>query len=226
MSSFVVGLFWAIDLPLWVIRQQSQITIEGNEFLSPDTIRQLIPLSYPQSIFKLPTHELSKKLESTAPIAVARVSRQLLPPSLTIQIREREPVAIADAEFFLSRGGILLPRKLYNSVGENFQLPTLKAIGFGDRHRPYWSELYQYIAESNVQIFEVDLQAPSNLKLKTELGNVHLGAYTSQFSEQLAVLAQMKNLSERVNVSKIAYIDLRNPKSPAIQMLEEQKDDN
>src|SRR5919199_5050325 len=95
VGGMATSLVWAITRPDWVIRQPEQIVIEGNHFLSSKAIRALLPLSYPQSILRVEPQVIAKSLESQAPIAKAIVSRQLLPPGLTIQVKERRPVAIA-----------------------------------------------------------------------------------------------------------------------------------
>src|SRR4028119_1149443 len=95
VGGMATSLVWAITLPEWVIRQPEQVVIEGNHFLSSQAIRSLLPLSYPQSLLRVQPQALAKSLESQAPIAKAIVSRQLLPPGLTIQVKERRPVAIA-----------------------------------------------------------------------------------------------------------------------------------
>ena len=66
----------------------------------------------------------------------------------------------------------------------------------------------------------MDWQNPSNLILWTELGKVYLGADISQIGAQLAVLAQMVKLPELLDPSKIDYLDLTNPRSPGIQLLQ------
>jgi cell division protein FtsQ len=92
-------------------------------------------------------------------------------------------------------------------------------IGSRDQYRPYWSEVYQAVSHSPVKVFEIDWQNPANLILKTELGNVHFGPYSSRFTEQLGVLDRMRELPTHISPSKIAYIDLKNPDFPAIQMI-------
>ena len=235
VGGMATSLVWAITLPEWVIRQPEQIVIEGNHFLSAQTIRSLLPLSYPQSILKVQPQALANSLESQAPIAEATVSRQLVPPGLTIQVKERKPVAIAQAATpknaknsplnqpagLLDEEGVLMPESSYQSNSANVELPTLKVIGSSDQYRPYWSEVYQAVSHSPVKVFEIDWQDPANLILKTELGNVHFGPYSSRFSEQLGILDRMRELPTRVSPSKIAYINLKNPDFPAIQMTKE-----
>lgn len=246
-SLFVGGmassLVWAITLPDWVIRQPEQVVIEGNHFLSSKAIRSLLPLSYPQSILRVQPQAIAKSLESQAPIAEATVSRQLVPPGLTIQVKERKPVAIAVGTAplgaiaqaaasqnaktsnatpppgLLDEQGVLMPSSSYTKLEQNLELPTLKVIGSRDQYRSYWSEVYQAVSHSPVKVFEIDWQNPANLILKTELGNVHFGPYSSRFTEQLGVLDRMRELPSHISPSKIAYIDLKNPDFPAIQMI-------
>ena len=258
------GLVWAITLPDWVIHQPEQVVIEGNHFLSSKAIRSLLPLSYPQSILRVEPQVIAKSLESQAPIAKAIVSRQLLPPGLTIQVKERRPVAIAlgsapKAELaqsaapqaviaqsaapqaaidqamatqngknanspptgLLDEQGVWMPSSSYTKLEQNLDLPTLKVIGSSEQYRPYWSEVYQAVSRSPVKVFEIDWQDPANLILKTELGKVHFGPYSSRFTEQLRVLDRMRELPTHISPSQIAYIDLQNPDFPAIQMNKE-----
>src|ERR671932_694199 len=257
-SLFVGGmassLVWALMLPDWGIRQPEQVVIEGNHFLSSKAIRSLLPLSYPQSILRVEPQVIAKSLESQAPIAKAIVSRQLLPPGLTIQGKERRPVAIAfgsapkaaiaqsaepqaviDQAMATQNGktanspptGLLdeqggwMPSSSYTKLEQNLDLPTLKVIGSSEQYRPYWSEVYQAVSRSPVKVFEIDWQDPANLILKTELGKVHFGPYSSRFTEQLRVLDRMRELPTHISPSQIAYIDLQNPDFPAIQMNKE-----
>lgn len=232
VGGMATGLVWAITLPDWVIRSPGQIVIEGNHFLSAKAIRSLLPLSYPQSILQVQPQAIAKSLEAQGPIAKATVSRQLLPPGLTIQVKERKPVAIAKPPTspnsktsnsnppagLVDEQGVWMPKSSYTELEQNLELPTLKVIGQNEQYRPYWSEVYQAVSRSAVEVFEIDWQNPSNLILKTDLGNVHLGPYSSRFSEQLGILDRMRELPTHVSPSKIAYIDLKNPDFPAIQM--------
>lgn len=236
--TFLVGgiagsLLWAITLPDWMIRHPEQIEIQGNYWLSAEAIRSLLPLSYPQSLLQVQPQVLAEFLESEAPIASALVSRQLIPPGLTIQIRERQPVAIAEQSKpqttktknstptlgLVDEQGIWSPKSSYEPLSANLKLPKLKVIGQNSVYRPYWFDVYQAVSHSAVKVFEIDWRNPANLILKTDLGNVHLGPYTERFPTQLRVLDQMRELPKRTQKSKIAFIDLQNPDLPSIQMM-------
>ena len=71
-----------------------------------------------------------------------------------------------------------------------------------------------------MKISQIDWRDPGNLILKTELGIVYFGAYSDRFSGQLRILDQMRELPDQVSLDQIAYIDLRNPEVPLIEMSE------
>lgn len=87
-------MIWGATQPAWVIRRSDQVKIEGNQFLSAQTVRSLLPISYPQSVFRTQPQDIIATLKAKAPIADATVERQLFPPGITVKIRERNPVAI------------------------------------------------------------------------------------------------------------------------------------
>jgi cell division protein FtsQ len=95
VCSVAYGVLWAISQPIWKLEKPEQVKVEGNQLLSPRTIRLRLSLSYPQSLWGIEPNTLAQKLESSGPIAKANVTRHLFPPGLTIQVKERRPVAIA-----------------------------------------------------------------------------------------------------------------------------------
>ncbi|MDJ0557148.1 MAG: FtsQ-type POTRA domain-containing protein [Microcoleaceae cyanobacterium MO_207.B10] len=229
VSGLAGGLLWAIAQPIWLITKPEQLTVEGNQLLSDRAILSLISLDYPQSLWGIKPQELSANLESHGPIARARISRQLFPPSLKISIRERHPVAITQLKGkvgnpdsqnmgWLDAYGNWIPLESFSALERTESLPTLKVIGFTEQYRPYWRLLYQNLSRSPVKVFEINWQDPGNLILTTELGIVHLGPYTARFSEQLNVLDRMRKLPKKIDSRRMAYIDLKNPSYPLIQL--------
>jgi cell division protein FtsQ len=232
IASFAGGAFWLLTLPHWVIRSSDELKIEGNEFLSDGEVRTLIPLSYPQPLLTLSIEELTKKLKTKAPFEEIMIKREILPPEITIKVVERKPVAIALAPVLAKSGqkshitpvgyldskGILVSNQYYQTVKDKEKiLPVLKITGIPEQYLPYWEQLYALVSQSEVKIKEIHWQNPHNLILKTELGTVHLGAYTSQFPTQLMMLAKMKQLPQKVHPNQIIHIDLRDPDFPALK---------
>ena len=248
VTGLASGAVWVATLPAWVIRQPEQITIKGNQFISAQTIRTLLPIAYPQSLLKIQPQAITDVLKSKAPISEATVDRQLFPPGLTVRVHERNPVAIAQPTAskvsvsgsqptaksgqpaasdlqanptqsgLLDENGTWTSLETYTSLNQSFKLPTLKVMGKLSQYRPNWTTLYQTLSRSPVKVSEISWEDPNNLILKTEIGFVHFGMYGSNFANQLKALDQMRRLPNHVNSSQISYVDLRNPDSPLIQM--------
>lgn len=236
-GSILGGLIWVIKQPIWVLRSPNQITIEGEYLLSESVIKSLLKLSYPQSLLRLHPDAIAKTLETQPTIADAQITRELIPPSLSVVITERVPVAIALTKFsntatsnpkesiaLIDANGVSIPLQLYAAQSSGtVKLPHLKVTGFLEDYRSYWRQLYQAVSRTPVKVTEIDCQNPENIILKTELGAVHLGAYTPQLTTQLQVLDRMRQLRTQVNFSQIVYIDLKNPAEPAIKIKEHAK---
>lgn len=221
ISSLAGSLGWMMTLPAWIIQKDSQIEVEGLQLISQKTLRSLLSLSYPQSLWRLQTQQLSQQLEKSPPVAQAIVTRHLFPPKIVIEVKERQPIAIASSNQawgFLDEQGIFIPQKFYNLNQKGFKSPTLKVLGYSPNYRSYWLKLYPLINDFPVKILAIDWQDYSNLVLNTELGNVYLGDYTSQLEKKLSTLAKMRHLSAQIPVQQIVYIDVSNPDSPVVQL--------
>jgi cell division protein FtsQ len=235
------GLVWATTLPIWLIRKPEQIKVEGNRLIPSQALRSLVPITYPQSILQLKPEAIAKELKTKAPISDVVVNRQLFPPSLTVRVVERYPVAIvlsnpSDIQLLsqnsikskettariglLDENGMRLPLENYTLIQQSIKLPSLKVIGNPEYYRRNWRALYREISRSPIKISEIDFQNPANLVLRTEIGTIHLGPYGMQFPEQIKTLDRMRKLPNQVSLDQVAYIDLRNPNSPFIQTSE------
>lgn len=87
-----------------------------------------------------------------------------------------------------------------------------------NQKKSQWPQLYEALRQSPVKVFEIDWQDKTNLILKTELGFVHIGPYSSKFADQLATLGQMRSLPKYLKGKRVAYVDLKNLKNPLLQM--------
>jgi cell division protein FtsQ len=240
------GLIWVITSPTWVLRRPEQVTIEGNQFVRTERVRSLLPLRYPQSLLKLEPQAVATGLKAKMPLTEVTVNRQLFPPGLTVQIAERQPVAIAllraeatetsrtDADQseveagtiakpiaahrgVLDEYGNWIPLERYLAVDQSLKLPTLKVLGNPEQYRLAWAKFYQEVSRSPIKILEIDWRDPTNLILKTELGIVYFGPYSPQFGYQLNLLDKLRHLPSQAGSDNLAYIDLRNPAMPTVQ---------
>lgn len=247
VSSLAGGLLWMATQPIWVLRTPKDLEISGNHLLSREAIESLLVVSYPQSLWRIEPYGIAESLKQQPTIAQATVSRRLFPPGLIVQINERVPVAIAysghsgaiaqsrgeqrntDSDHkkvsvgLLDASGVWIPVEKYTSLNPNLKLPSLKVFGLPEQYRPYWDQLYHALIQSSVNVMEIDFQDPTNLILKTELGNIHLGAPSSLLPEKIKVMAQMRHLPAQLNPNQVEYIDLKNPEFPLVQMNQKNK---
>lgn len=220
------GLIWGVSQPIWVVREPRQVRVIGNKLLSTRAIQSFLKIPYPQTLLEIKPEALAQSLEAQPAIFDASVSRKLFPPSLTVQVTERVPVAISltknsekSTMGLISADGVWIPVQSYDSPnGTPFKMPNLKVVGQIEQYKPHWKQLYQAVSNLQVKVSEIDWQNPDNLILKTELGIVHLGAYSPKLIEQLRALEQMRPLPTKINLEEIAYIDLTNPATPSLQM--------
>jgi cell division protein FtsQ len=230
VSSLAALALWALRQPVWVLRDANQLRVEGNQYLSVQTIRNLVPIQYPQSIFRTQPEAIAAALKRQAPLSYAQVDRQLFPPELIVRVREQTPVAavhsksqkggqpIAQPDALLDVQGNIIPIESYRSLEQGIQLPQLRVLGDPKEYHQYWAALYPDIQQSVVPIQQIDWRESSNLVLTTDLGLIHLGPYRPPvFAQQLRALSGLKSLTKTVPTSQIAYIDLRNPNAPALQ---------
>ncbi|MEA5616407.1 FtsQ-type POTRA domain-containing protein [Cronbergia sp. UHCC 0137] len=233
ISGLAGGLFWVVIQPMWMLTTPTQVEIKsGKQLLSEQAIESLLVLTYPQSLWRVEPSAIAQSLKQQPIIAQATVNRRLFPPGLIIEIQERVPVAIAQISLcqppqcpqnspkkgLIDASGVWMPLEKYTSLHPKTKLPSLKMIGSPKQYRPFFPQLYELISQSSLKITVIDYQNPTNLILQTELGQVHLGVPSPQLPEQIKVLVQMRNLSTKLDISQIEYIDLKNPESPLVQM--------
>ncbi len=229
VSALASSLMWVTVQPTWVLKTSKDVEVSGNQLLSTKAVQSLVVLSYPQSLWRIEPSKIAASLQKQPAIAHANVTRRLFPPGLLVEVKERIPVAIAQNNELigdvskqttlglLDASGMLMPMELYTPNQEG--IPRLKVIGSVEQYRGFWTQLYQVLSQSSVKITEVNCQDPTNIILKTELGKVHLGAPSPQLPDQIKVLTQIRDLPAQVNPNQIEYIDLTNPESPLLQVL-------
>ena len=223
ISGLLGGLVWGATQPVWVVRESRQINVMGNQLLTTPAIQSLLKISYPQTLLEIKPEALAQQLEAQPTISDAKVTRSLFPPSLTVQVTERIPVAVAltknSTPGLIAADGVWIPQQSYAAPNStSFKMPKLKVMGQIEQYQPHWSQLYQAVNSLEVKVSEINWQNPDNLILKTELGVIHLGAYSSKLSDQLRRLEEMRPLPTKVNLQDVAYIDLTNPKNTFVQM--------
>jgi cell division protein FtsQ len=221
-------MIWAVSQPIWLIRSPREIQVRGNQLLSDSLLQDLVPLDYPQSLLEVQPDTIARQLLQRAPLLGAEVDRQLLPPGLKVTVQERVPVAVVlsaqpgddepQPHGLIDAQGAWMPITSFGLGPTAKQLPGLQVHGLQPQYKRYWPQVYATIHRSPVAIQSIDWSDPSNLVLATDLGVVHLGPYSPELEQQLAMLDKMRNLPDHMQSAEVAYIDLSKPNQPAITL--------
>jgi cell division protein FtsQ len=224
LGTLVGGITWAVRQPDWIIHQSPQIQIRGNQYLSANAVREMLGLKYPVSLLHIEPQVLNTTLLRQGNITAVTTHRELIPPRITIQVQDQAPVAMADQAArsgLVNANGDWLPLASYQIKAD--RLPRLKLLSANSGLCPDWPTLYQAIQQSPVSVSEVNCRDPLNLLLKTEIGNLRIGAFDStRFYQQLQKAHELRGWkqayqSKNPGIPDVKYIDLENPHKPKIQ---------
>lgn len=210
-------LAWLGQLPLWQLKTPEEVQITGNHVLSRQQVLGNLGLSLPKPILLVDPQSIEQRLQTSLPLREARVSRQLFPPALLVQVKERQPVAIAPIggqPGLIDSTGFWVDSKQYH----NLPSPRLAVWGYEMQKSELWRQIHPQIAASPVAINVVDLRRLSNLVLRTELGEVQFGPFGPRFSAQLRQLDRMRAIESRYKPEDIAFIDLRSSQVPVVRL--------
>lgn len=239
MIGLTVGCVSLATSSRWQLTSAEQINLSGNRLLSNEAVHQLMAIDYPLSLLKTHPLDLETTLITEGPIADAIVRRRLLPPGLNVRIQERTPVAIAlpnteaaitsldeEPQSFTQMGlldanGYWMPYNSFTRLGADE--PKLQVQGMRPAYQKDWPTIYQALQKNPLKVSRLDWRDPTNLILHTELGTVHIGPYGQNFSKQLIALDRMRNLNAQMDIEEIAFIDLRNPDNPTLEILQATK---
>jgi cell division protein FtsQ len=215
--AFAGGLIWLGQRPLWQLSDPGEVRVAGNRDLTREQILAALELSLPEPLLQADPHRFERRLRAALPLRTARVSRQLYPPALSVRVEERQPVALApqaDRSGYLDETGVWIDSRHYRRL----KPPALSVWGFARHKTELWRQIYPRIAASPVAIQVVDLRTLGDLVLRTELGEVRLGAYGPHFGAQLRQLDRMRSVATRYKPTDIAFIDLRSMQMPVVRL--------
>jgi cell division protein FtsQ len=180
------------------------------------------------------------QLQERNPVALATCRRCILVASLA----GAPAVTLGPADLWLlDRQGIPLPYDSYPKLQQANKVPELLVVNYfkpltsaqvkrlnlknipaqttlislNDQRQQDWQTLWPPLQASPVKIRELDWQ-DANIKLKTDLGLVHLGPLSNKLTAQLKALDQMRGLPRSQDIKQIKSINLENPERPAIEI--------
>ncbi|PYQ18481.1 MAG: hypothetical protein DMF81_24775, partial [Acidobacteria bacterium] len=101
-----------------------RVEVRGSHFLSEGEVRELLGPAVGENILGLDIEALKARLRASPWVAEASVSRTL-PDTLRVEIREREPLALAEVDrlYLMDGDGSLID--LYGPRTAGFDLPIV-----------------------------------------------------------------------------------------------------
>ncbi|MFM7363200.1 MAG: cell division protein FtsQ/DivIB [Cuspidothrix sp.] len=191
-----------------------------------DTLRKQPNVAEATVTRRLLPPSLMIEIQERIPVAIAQVSQDQTVINCLIRARSNPKSCLQNRQGtnkqnqlgLLDAYGVWMPIDNYASTNLQPKLPQMIVIGSPAQYKTFWNQLYAAISQSSVKVTEINCQDPTNLILKTELGNVHLGSPNNQLLAKMQTLAQMRHLRTQVNLSNMDYIDLKNPATPLVQV--------
>ncbi|MGQ9866321.1 MAG: cell division protein FtsQ/DivIB [Pseudanabaenaceae cyanobacterium] len=216
-GALAAGAYWLADRPEWVLRDRQQIEVRGNQAIPTALIQNRLGLTSPRPIFRIDPKALTRQVQGLEPVQSASVHRQLFPAKLVVEVVERQPVArfqyqgqagAVDAE------GVWLDPRTYRVR----QWPKLTLLADGTFRQQGWSQLYDRLQRSPIEVREVDARDPADLRLTLPSGAiVRCGSFQPErLQHQLQKLDSLRQLPALGQ--KGVVLDLIDPNRPLLVM--------
>ena len=190
----------------------SRVDVRGSHFLSEGEIRELMGPAVGENILGLDLEALKSRLRASPWVADATV-RRALPDTIEVQVRERVPLALAEADglYLMDAEGTLL--EVYGPRTAGFDLPIVRSLARtgGDARRDRAQRagaLLGDLGDLAGEVSEVQVEENGDLRVvlkgRGEILKVGAPPYRKQF---LTFLSLRGELAERAPQAE--YFDLR-----------------
>lgn len=146
-----------------------RVNVEGNHFLSEGEVRALLGPAVGENILGLDIAALKARLRSSAWVAEATV-RRTLPDTIRVEIVERVPLALAEADglYLMDAFGTLI--EIYGPRTAGFNLPIVRGLRgtTGDARRDRAQRagaLLDDLGELAAEVSEVEVEPSGDLRV-------------------------------------------------------------
>ena len=190
----------------------ARVDVHGGHFLSEGEVRELLGPAVGENILTLDIDALKGRLRASLWVADASV-RRTLPDTLSVEIRERVPLALAEADglYLMDEEGTLID--LYGPRTAGFDLPIVRGLAgtTGDARRDRAQRagaLLSDLGELGAEVSEVQVEDGGDLRVvlrgKGEVLKLGAPPYRKRFETFLSL---RNELAERAPGAE--YFDLR-----------------
>jgi hypothetical protein len=146
-----------------------RVEVRGSRFLSEGEVRELLGPAVGENILGLDIESLKGRLRASPWVADATVSRTL-PDTLRVDVREREPLALAELErlYLMDADGTVID--LYGPRTAGFDLPIVRGLvgASGEERRDRAQKagiLLHDLGDLAAEVSEVEVERTGDLKV-------------------------------------------------------------
>jgi cell division protein FtsQ len=190
----------------------ARVEVRGSQFLSEQDVRELLGSAVGDNILGLDIEALKARLRSSPWVADAAISRAL-PDTLRVEIRERAPLALAEAEQLqlMDEDGTLI--EPYGPRTAAFDLPIVRGLKgassevLRDRAQRAGG-LLRDLGELSAEVSEVDVETAGELKVVLRGAGEVLRMGGPPYRSKLQTYLQLREDLER-RCPTAEYFDLR-----------------
>ncbi len=221
LSLQVLGIGVLSSAALWMVYARvttstylkvAHIEVHGNSRLSVGEVRELLGPAVGTNILCLDIERLKGRLAASPWVATARVRRSL-PDTLTVEIQERMPLALAELDrlYLMDSGGVLID--IYGPRTAGFDLPVVRGLkGLDAEARAERAAragaLLDDLGDLAGEVSEVAVDEGGELRVVLRSGGEVLRLANPPYRSRFATFLQLrKELAQRC--PRAAYFDLR-----------------
>jgi cell division protein FtsQ len=201
----------------------ARVEVSGERFLSAGEVREMLGPAVGENILSLNLAELKARLRASPWVADAMVKRTL-PDTLQVEIRERQPLALAELDrlYLMDGDGALID--IYGPRTASFDLPIVRGLAGADgearRERAARAgALLRDLGELGAEISEVSVDDSGDLRavLRGQGEVLRLGSppYRKKFTTFLALRRELVERCPRAEYFDLRFRDRIYAKEPA-----------
>ena len=220
-----VGLGWLLLSKGWLLTSKDQIKVRGSANLSSESVIKAGEISMPLPLLGLKPSELEQILLRKLPVQSVAVNRRLLPPTLEVNLTDRQPIAYAvRQDSNLKEKGMVdvkahwMPLNVANQ-GERPR-SALEVHGWRPIHRQLISRVLEQRDQLGSPLLKIIVAPDGELSLETQaLGLIQMGENPDQLDEQFKTIAHLSStIPAEYRNRQGTSIDLSDPAKPELQV--------
>lgn len=208
----------------WKPIELGEITITGISGLTKKDIEKAAINYFPRNLIESNPKEIEELLLQKLPIKAVSINRRFFPPSINVNILEREPIAFASRTLknkkikgMIDIEGYWIPLELVKESKKN----KIKIVieGWHLNKRKEISTIIRNRFSLRSQLQKIILNPYQEISIKTDQFNsVLLGSNTDQLMEQINKLNVLQeSLPNLLINTNVKIVDLRDPLKPELK---------